>query len=129
MNRYPDSTSFVAGMVMLSRGGARSDLDRYCQSACAVRARFESTHANRRLPLNFMVPVRCWSVGSEENVYHHESLETAWESGTRAAHVSFRDASHSGVHGIRFASEIGCYLGRHYHEHHDSIRGDIGHLL
>lgn len=36
MNRYPFATSDVAGMVMLSFGGARSERDLNCQSAKAT---------------------------------------------------------------------------------------------
>ena len=42
MNRYPGSTSLVAGIVMLRRGGARSERERYCQSAAVNVSRVES---------------------------------------------------------------------------------------
>ena len=35
---YPGATSFVAGMVMLRRGGERSGRERNCQSARAKMA-------------------------------------------------------------------------------------------
>lgn len=45
MNRYPGSTSFVAGIVMLRRGGARSERERYCQFAVVSESRAESVDA------------------------------------------------------------------------------------
>lgn len=45
MNRYPGSTSSVAGMVMFRRGVARSERERYCQSAVASANRAENMAA------------------------------------------------------------------------------------